>query len=101
MARCLSDEPVYSLAGGLHFPVTKGRGSRLGIEFQRIIGTGKPVWKPIDDDDLTRTIQAINTAGLQEVYLSAHDTCDHALTRFENELNCRIIILRAGETYFF
>ena len=38
MVRRLSDEPLYVIGGGLHFPVTGGRGNRAGIQFQTIIG---------------------------------------------------------------
>jgi 7,8-dihydropterin-6-yl-methyl-4-(beta-D-ribofuranosyl)aminobenzene 5'-phosphate synthase len=42
MASRLSDAPLYAVGGGLHFPVTGGRGNRAGIQFQTMIGTGKP-----------------------------------------------------------
>jgi len=50
--RRLSDEPLYGIGGGLHFPVTEGRGNRAGIRFQTIIGTGKPPWQKITDGEL-------------------------------------------------
>lgn len=99
MAQKLSPEPIYAFGGGLHFPITCSRGARLGIQFQQIIGTGKPPWQKINDEDLTDAIRAINDVGPQKVYLSAHDTCDYALNRLEKELNSETIILRAGETY--
>jgi 7,8-dihydropterin-6-yl-methyl-4-(beta-D-ribofuranosyl)aminobenzene 5'-phosphate synthase len=99
MVRRMSDEPIYALGGGLHFPVTCGRGNRLGIQFQQFIGTGKPPWQKIEEDDLSRTISAINEAAPQKVFLSAHDTCDHALGRFEKELNAETTVLHAGRTY--
>jgi 7,8-dihydropterin-6-yl-methyl-4-(beta-D-ribofuranosyl)aminobenzene 5'-phosphate synthase len=99
MARYLSNEPLYALAGGLHFPVTGGRGNRAGIQFQMVIGTGKPPWQRITDEDLSQTIAAINSAGPKRVYLSGHDTCDHALDRLMRELNAETEVLRAGETY--
>jgi len=30
MVKRLSDEPLYAIGGGLHFPVTEGRGNRAG-----------------------------------------------------------------------
>lgn len=99
MVRCLSDEPLYVLGGGLHFPVTGGRGDRAGIRFQTILGTGKPPWQRIDDDDLSESIAAINAAGPKKVYLSGHDTCDHALGRMRAELNAETEVLQAGATY--
>ena len=65
---------------------------------QQIFGTGKPLWSPIDDDDLTRTIEVIAAAAPQRVLLSAHDTCDHALQRFADELDADVEVLSAGTT---
>jgi 7,8-dihydropterin-6-yl-methyl-4-(beta-D-ribofuranosyl)aminobenzene 5'-phosphate synthase len=99
MAGRLSNEPLYAVGGGLHFPVTGGRGIRAGIQFQTIIGTGKRPWQRITDKDLSRTISTINSASPKKVYLSGHDTCDHALDRMMKELNAETEILEAGATY--
>ena len=97
----LSNEPLYVIGGGLHFPVTGGRGDRAGIQFQTIMGTGKPPWQRITNEDLSRTINAINGAGPKKVYLSGHDTCDYALDRMKRELKAETEVLRAGATYRF
>jgi len=99
MVTRLSDKPVYAIGGGLHFPVTSGRGKYRGIQMQMLIGTGKPPWRPITDDDLSSTIKSINAAGPKHVFLSAHDTCDYALKRFQNELKAETDVLRTGATY--
>jgi 7,8-dihydropterin-6-yl-methyl-4-(beta-D-ribofuranosyl)aminobenzene 5'-phosphate synthase len=99
MVEHLSSEPLYALGGGLHFPVSGGRGNRAGIQFQTILGTGKPPWQRITDEDLSRTIAAINAAEPQKVYLSGHDTCDYALDRMKRELEAETQVLRAGATY--
>ena len=99
MVRRLSDEPLYAFGGGLHFPVTGGRGNRAGIQFQTVIGTGKPPWRKITDEELGKTINAINDAGPEKVYLSGHDTCDYALSRMERELKAETEVLKAGATY--
>jgi 7,8-dihydropterin-6-yl-methyl-4-(beta-D-ribofuranosyl)aminobenzene 5'-phosphate synthase len=101
MVRRLSSEPLYVIGGGLHFPVTGGRGNRAGIQFQTIIGTGKPPWQRIADEDLSRTIAAINSAGPKRVHLSGHDTCDYSLDRMKKELNAETGVLKAGATYRF
>ena len=101
MVRRLSNEPIYAIGGGLHFPVTGGRGNRAGIQFQTIIGTGKPPWQRITDEDLSQTIAAINRAGPKKVYLSGHDTCDHSLERMKKELNAETEVLQAGAIYRF
>jgi 7,8-dihydropterin-6-yl-methyl-4-(beta-D-ribofuranosyl)aminobenzene 5'-phosphate synthase len=99
MAGRLSNEPLYAIGGGLHFPVTGGRGNRAGIQFQTVLGTGKPPWQRITDEDLSRTIATINGAGPRKVYLSGHDTCDRALDRLEKELEAKTEVLNAGATY--
>jgi 7,8-dihydropterin-6-yl-methyl-4-(beta-D-ribofuranosyl)aminobenzene 5'-phosphate synthase len=95
----LSNEPLYAVGGGLHFPVTGGRGNIAGIQFQMMIGTGKPPWQRITDEDLSRTIACINRAGPERVFLSAHDTCDHALGRMMREIDAETEVLKAGATY--
>ena len=99
MASRLSDEPLYAVCGGLHFPITRSRGTKLGIEMQQIFGTGKPVWQPIGDDDLDPTIAALNKAGPKRLLLSPHDSCEHALGRLTNEVNADVEVLRAGATF--
>jgi 7,8-dihydropterin-6-yl-methyl-4-(beta-D-ribofuranosyl)aminobenzene 5'-phosphate synthase len=99
MVKEMSDLPIYAVVGGLHFPVSASRGARLGIEFQQILGTGKPWWDRIDDKDLSETIKFLNEVSPQKLLLSAHDTCDHALDRFANEAHAMVEIIRAGKTY--
>ena len=95
----LSSEPIHAIAGGIHFPVTQSRSQRRGIQVQMFYGTGKPPWQRISDDDLSRTIDNINEAKPTKVFLSAHDTCDHALARLGRELEAETTVLKAGTTY--
>lgn len=97
----LSDEPIHAIVGGLHFPVTRGRGAYGGIQAQMLLGTGKPPWQSITDDDLSATIGAIQNAAPSRVCLSAHDSCDHALSRMEAEIDAHTEILKAGASYTF
>jgi 7,8-dihydropterin-6-yl-methyl-4-(beta-D-ribofuranosyl)aminobenzene 5'-phosphate synthase len=99
MVERLCHEPVYAIGGGLHFPVTNGRGNRAGIQLQAVVGTGKPPWQRITDADLSQAIAAINAVKPTSVYLSAHDTCDHALERLGRELDAETEVLEAGATY--
>ncbi len=101
MVRRVSSEPIHAIGGGLHFPVTGGRGNRAGIQFQTILGTGKPAWKRINDDDLTGTIGEINKMNPSRVLLSGHDSCDHSLERMQQELHADTEVLKAGKTYRF
>jgi 7,8-dihydropterin-6-yl-methyl-4-(beta-D-ribofuranosyl)aminobenzene 5'-phosphate synthase len=99
MARKLSDEPIYAVGGGLHFPITDSPLCKRGLKLQMIVGTGKPPWRRLTDADVSRTIDSLNDAAPQRVFLSAHDTCDYAIDRFKNELTCKTDVLRAGATY--
>jgi len=101
MVRTISNEDIYIIGGGLHFPVTGGRGNRAGIQFQTLLGTGKPVWQRITDKDLSNTISVLNEFDPSRVFLSAHDTCDHSLVRMQQELNAKTEVLKAGKTYRF
>ncbi|MCF7824097.1 MAG: MBL fold metallo-hydrolase [Candidatus Marinimicrobia bacterium] len=99
MVNCLSGENIYAIGGGLHFPITGGRGNRAGIQFQTIIGTGKPVWQKITDNDLSHTIKSLNDMKPKRVLLSAHDSCDHALEKMKQELAAETEVLKAGAIY--
>jgi 7,8-dihydropterin-6-yl-methyl-4-(beta-D-ribofuranosyl)aminobenzene 5'-phosphate synthase len=101
MVRRISGKPIHVIGGGLHFPVTGGRGNRMGIQFQTLIGTGKPAWRKITDDDLSATITALNSLKPQKVFLSAHDSCDHSLARLQQELDAETEVFKAGQTYRF
>ncbi len=99
MVKRLSDEPIYAIGGGLHFPITDSRLRKPGLKVQMLWGTGKPPWKRLTDEDLTRTIGNLNAVSPKHVFLSAHDTCDYAIDRFKNELHSETTVLRAGATY--
>ncbi|MGC8643710.1 MAG: MBL fold metallo-hydrolase [Isosphaeraceae bacterium] len=99
MVRHLADEPVFALAGGLHFPLTESRVKRRGLQVQMFMGTGKPPWRKIRDEDLTQAIACINTAGIRQVLISGHDSCDHAIERMSRELDAETSVLAAGGTY--
>jgi 7,8-dihydropterin-6-yl-methyl-4-(beta-D-ribofuranosyl)aminobenzene 5'-phosphate synthase len=99
MVKKISDEPIYSIGGGLHFPITKGRGDSLGFELQRIFGTGISPWEKLDKNDLIKTAEAINSAEPQKVFLSGHDSCDYSLNYLGENLNADVEILKAGESY--
>jgi 7,8-dihydropterin-6-yl-methyl-4-(beta-D-ribofuranosyl)aminobenzene 5'-phosphate synthase len=99
MARRLVPGPVFAVAGGLHFPLTSGRGRYPGFQAQMLFGTGKPPWRPMTDEDLDRAIRTLSRAGVRRLLLSAHDTCDHALARFARELDAEVEVLSSGGTW--
>lgn len=99
MVKHLSDEPIYAVGGGLHFPITDSPLRKPGVKVQMIWGTGKPPWQRLSDEDLTPTINNLNAVGPKHVFISAHDTCDYAIGRFRNELKSEVEVLKAGATY--
>lgn len=99
MAKQISDEPIYAIGGGLHFPVTDSPLRKPGLKVQMIWGTGKPPWKRITKADLEQTIENLNAIHPKHVFLSAHDTCDVAIDQFQNILNSETKVLKSGATY--
>ena len=95
----LSGEPVHTVCGGLHYPVKGSRMRLWGLPAQRLFGTGKPPWRPIDDDDLERAIAVMNRAGVRRLLISAHDSDDHAIGHMKRDLDADVQVLRAGRTY--
>jgi len=100
MVRRMSSEPIYAVVGGLHLPITSGRPYR-GLALQRFIGTGYPPWRLLTDDDLAQTIAVLKNSGGRRLLVSAHDTCDHAISRLRRDVGVPIEVLRAGRTYSF
>ena len=99
MVRRLSPEPIHAIVGGLHFPVTSSRSDRWGLPAQRVFSTGMLPHRRIDDDDLSDAIAALNEARPDRLLLSAHDSCDHALQRFQDEVDAEVELLEAGGSY--
>jgi 7,8-dihydropterin-6-yl-methyl-4-(beta-D-ribofuranosyl)aminobenzene 5'-phosphate synthase len=75
----LFDEPLYGVIGGLHLPVT---GSRAPYGIQRVIGTGKPPWQRVTEDDVRATVDHLKEKDPKLVAISAHDSCDWTLGEF-------------------
>lgn len=99
MVSKLTDLPVYALVGGLHFPLTKSRVVWADIQLQMLMGTGKPPWQKITEKELEETIELLNRAGVSNVLLSAHDSCDEAVHKMDAKLEAKCQILKAGATY--
>lgn len=99
LAQKLSPLPLYAIIGGLHFPVKDSPLKRPGLKVLMIWGTGKPPWKKITDKDLSNTINNINQMSPEKLFISGHDSCNHALQRFQNETSAQTTILEAGGKY--
>ena len=68
MVKHLSDEPIYAIGGGMHFPITDSRFRKPGLKVLMLWGTGKPPWKRLTDEDLSRTMNNMN-AGFYQPYI--------------------------------
>jgi 7,8-dihydropterin-6-yl-methyl-4-(beta-D-ribofuranosyl)aminobenzene 5'-phosphate synthase len=82
----LFDEPLYGVIGGLHLPVT---GSRAPFGIQRYIGTGKPPWQRIGEDDVRTAVDHLKEKDPKLVAISAHDSCDWTLGEFKEAFGDR------------
>lgn len=81
-AEMLFDEPIYGVVGGLHYPVTGSRLVRFGLPMQRILGTGKWPWNPINQQDVETALASLQARQPKLVALSAHDSCDWSIATF-------------------
>jgi 7,8-dihydropterin-6-yl-methyl-4-(beta-D-ribofuranosyl)aminobenzene 5'-phosphate synthase len=96
-AERLFEEPLFSLVGGLHYPVTSGRDKILGIQIERYVGTGKPPWQPITMDEVHQNITLLKSKHPGLVALSAHDSCDASLAAFRDAFGKAYRDIRVGE----
>jgi len=99
MVTKMTSDPIYAIGGGLHLPLTQGRERAPGIDLQTILGTGKPPWKRTTQEDVDVVARAIRDANPQRVLLSAHDSCDEALSRLARAVDCDVEVLEAGGIY--
>jgi 7,8-dihydropterin-6-yl-methyl-4-(beta-D-ribofuranosyl)aminobenzene 5'-phosphate synthase len=82
----LFDEPLYGVIGGLHFPVTA---SRMPYGMQKVIGTGRLPWQPIDEADVRSTVGFLAAKDPRLVGISAHDSCDWTIGAFKDAFGDR------------
>jgi 7,8-dihydropterin-6-yl-methyl-4-(beta-D-ribofuranosyl)aminobenzene 5'-phosphate synthase len=82
-AEALFDLPIYGIVGGLHYPVTESRAVINGLPAQKVMGTGKWPWDPINEADVRAGIAALQRRSPRLVALSAHDSCDWSLGAFK------------------
>lgn len=81
-AEMLFDEPIYGVVGGLHYPVPGPQEKRSGLPLQRILGTGKWPWAPINQEDVEAGIAFLQRRHPQLVALSPHDSYAWSLEAF-------------------
>lgn len=91
----LFSEPIYGIIGGLHYPLPRGRLTKLGIDLQNFLVYGlfhKPGRKAVQGD-----IALLAQRKPQWVSLSAHDSSDEMIEEFRRVFKERYHDLRVGE----
>ena len=83
-AEMLFDEPLYGVVGGLHYPVTDGRGEKIAAFIMRYMGTGKWPWDPVTKQEVEAAITCLERRNPALVALSPHDSCDWSIEEFSN-----------------
>jgi 7,8-dihydropterin-6-yl-methyl-4-(beta-D-ribofuranosyl)aminobenzene 5'-phosphate synthase len=92
--RALFDEPLYGIIGGLHYPVTSGRGK---IPIHQYVGTGKRPWTPITIKEVRENINYLKKVNPEVVGLSGHDSCDASIEEFRKAFPDAYKDVRVGE----
>ena len=96
-ADMLFDEPIYGIVGGLHYPVTTPQGGGFRLPLQRILGTGKWPWDPINQEDVEAGIACLQRCHPQLVALSPHDSCTWSREAFQQAFGGGYQDVRVGE----
>lgn len=91
-------KPIYAVVGGLHLPVTSGRGFH-GVPLQRLLGTGLPPWRVIDEADVHEAVAALRRHRVKRLLVSPHDSCDEAIQLLKETPRLDTRELSAGATY--
>lgn len=97
-AKDLFNLPIYSVIGGLHYPIES---SRMKFNMQRIFGTGKFPWQRISKSEVTEAISELDKINLKFIGISAHDSCDWSLKTFKNHFKDRYVDLIVGKEILF
>lgn len=90
----LVDAPVHAVVGGLHLPVHP-----LGTPLlpQAVLGNPGWPWRPIDEAEARRVIEAIRERGPAVVALSGHDSTPWTLDAFAEAFGAGYRTLRVGD----
>lgn len=100
-ARLLFQEPLYALVGGLHCPVTGGRIYRGPFNIQKLVASDRLPFGGLRPRDVEESIKAAREAGVREVALSAHDSCDWSIERFARAFGPGYHPLKVGQEILF
>lgn len=95
-AEGLFDEPIYGIIGGLHYPVKEGR-IMIGPFNVQSIGTDRPPWKGINEEDVEMAINRIKKTDPGFISLSPHDSSDWSIEQFRAAFKDRYHDLMVGK----
>ncbi len=96
-AEALFEEPIYGLVGGLHYPVTDSRLKVMGIGVQKYLGTCRFPWRPITMAVVQENIALLKQRNLGIVAISAHDSCDASIARFQEAFQGAFREIKVGQ----
>lgn len=91
------DEPIYAIIGGLHFPIHDGRIKIGPVNIQRVVGSDRPPWAGLNENDAKQAIAAIKAVSPKIVALSPHDSSDWALDKFRQAFGDAYVDLKVGK----
>ncbi len=92
------NEPVYGIIGGLHYPVKNGRIMLGPLNLQGIAATENSPFSGITESQLENAIRVVKEKKIKLLALSAHDSSDYAMGRFQEEIPSAYRPLKVGET---
>lgn len=101
--RCeeLFDETPYAIIGGLHFPVSGGRGNFFFSLFQKYAGIDKLPWNRNKFTHVKKTIEELKDENVEKIGLSSHDSCDKSISIFKNKMREGYIEIKVGKEIKF
>lgn len=91
----VTGDRIHAVVGGLHLPLT-GSSGFCGLPMQRIVGTGLPPGRILDEDDLEEIVEALGRHRVERVLISAHDSCDRGIDLLETRSGLPVEILSTG-----
>lgn len=88
------DVPIKAVVGGMHLPVHP-----LGTPLipQAVLGSPHWPWRPIGEQDVAETIDALRARGPRVIALSSHDSTPWTYGAFERAFGDAYRTLRVGE----
>lgn len=94
--KMISDEPIYAIIGGLHFPISGGRLYIGPFNVQYLVGSDAPPWRGLDESDISSAIKAIKAVNPSIVALSPHDSSDWSMEQFKEAFHEKHMNLLVG-----